>query len=62
MDRTAAALAGVAADMGAGQPQVLAQELDEQRAPLDLAADRFAVHRHGNDGHAFNSVIVSRSS
>jgi hypothetical protein len=58
MDRAAAALAGVAADMGAGQAQVLAQELDEQRAPLDFAADRFAVHGHGNDGHDFSSQEI----
>ena len=34
LDRAAAALAGVTAHMGAGQAQVIAQELDEQRAPL----------------------------
>ncbi len=37
MDDAGAALAGVAADMGAGQAQMLAQELDQQRAPLHLA-------------------------
>jgi hypothetical protein len=31
---------------------MLAQELDEERAILDLAADRVAVHRHGHSfGH-----------
>ena len=36
MHDAGAALAGVAADMGAGQAQLLAQELDQQRARLDL--------------------------
>jgi hypothetical protein len=37
--------------MSAGEPQVLAQELHEERARLDFAADRLSVHRHGHDGH-----------
>ena len=37
MHDAGAALGGVAADMGAGQPQILAQELDQQRARLDIA-------------------------
>ena len=32
MDDAGAALGGVAADMGAGEPQILAQELHQQRA------------------------------
>ena len=40
MDDAGAALAGVAADMGAGQPQMLAQELDQQRARIDVGASR----------------------
>ena len=39
------ALRGVAADMGAGEPQVLAQELHQQGARIDIAGDGFAVHR-----------------
>src|SRR3546814_3542080 len=35
VDDAGAALAGVAADMGPGQAQVLAQELNEQSAGLD---------------------------
>ena len=51
MDDAAAALRGVAADMGAGQPQDLAQELDQQRARLDGGVDGFAVHRQRNGRH-----------
>src|SRR3546814_4789602 len=51
MHDTGAALAGVAADMGACQAEALAQELHEQRARLDLGRDRLAVHGHGNGGH-----------
>ena len=53
MDDAGAALARVAADMGAGQAQVLAQELHEQRARLDIAGDGLAVHRHADGGHVF---------
>ena len=38
MDHAGAALAGVAADMGAGEAEIAAQEIDQQRARLDLAA------------------------
>ena len=34
--RAGAALARVAADVSAGQPQPVAQRMDEQRPPLDL--------------------------
>ena len=37
MDDAGAALRGVAADMGAGEAQVLAQELHQQRARIDIA-------------------------
>src|SRR5690606_35571918 len=46
-----AALAGVAADMGAGEPEPVAQELDQERAPLDLARRLAAVHCHGYRWH-----------
>ncbi len=36
MHDAGAALAGVAADMGAGQAEFLAQQFDEERAALDL--------------------------
>ena len=43
-------MAGLAADMRAGEVQLLAQEVDEQRARLDQRLDRLAVHRHGDLG------------
>ncbi len=46
VDHAGAALAGVAADMGAGEAEMLAQELDQQRARLDLARHRLAVDLH----------------
>ena len=51
MHDAGAALRGVAADMRAGEPQVLAQELHQQGARIDIAGDGFAVHRHGNGRH-----------
>ena len=45
MHDAGAALAGVAADMGAGQAQMLAQQMDKQGAVLDIGRDRLAVHR-----------------
>ena len=39
VDDAAAALRGVAADMGTGQPQVLAQKLHQQRARIDVGGD-----------------------
>ncbi|MGY4282914.1 hypothetical protein ACVWXO_002134 [Bradyrhizobium sp. LM2.7] len=46
------ALAGVAADMGPGEVEVIAQELDQQGAVLDVNGNSLAVHcqfdcRHG---------------
>jgi hypothetical protein len=37
--------------MGAGQPQVLAQQLDQKRARIDIRADGFAIHGVGNGRH-----------
>src|SRR5215207_5190524 len=37
-DRARAAARGVAADMGAGQPQILSDEMDQQQPGLDLGA------------------------
>ena len=44
MDDAGAALAGVAADMRAGQAEVLAQILDQQRARIDVRRRGLAVH------------------
>src|SRR5690348_17984283 len=55
VDDTGAALAGIAADMGPGEAQMLAQELNQQRAGLDIALNRLAVHRHAYGGrHDFS--------
>ena len=51
MHHAGAALRGVAADMRAGEPQVLAQELHQQGARIDITGDGFAVHRHCDGGH-----------
>ena len=37
--------------MGAGEPQVFAQQLHQQRARIDIGGDGFAVHRQGNGCH-----------
>ena len=51
MDHAGAALAGVAADMCAGQTKLVPQELDQQRAAFDFAAHRLPVHFHRNSRH-----------
>ena len=52
MDDAGAALAGIAADMGAGQVQMFAQEMDQQGPVLDVDRDRLAVHRQFDCRHA----------
>src|SRR6478735_481698 len=55
MDDAGAALAGVAADMGAGKAKMLAQELDQQRAGLDLPGSGLAIDGHRDiDGHHYS--------
>jgi hypothetical protein len=51
MHDAGAALAGVAADVGAGQAKFFAQELNEQSAALDLCRGALAVHRHFHGRH-----------
>ena len=46
MHNASAALTGVAAYMSACEAELIAQELDKQRAALDIAGGRFAVHGH----------------
>jgi hypothetical protein len=46
-----AALAGVAADMGPGEVEVIPQELDQQRAVLDVDGNGLAVHRQFDCRH-----------
>src|SRR3569623_934532 len=51
MHDTGAALRGVASDMSAGQAQIFAQELHQQRARVDIGGRRIAVHDQRNSGH-----------
>jgi AMMECR1 domain-containing protein len=53
MDDAGPALAGVAADMGAGQVQMVAQEMDEEGSVLHLGRDGLAVHRQFDCRHAW---------
>src|ERR1041385_5822966 len=55
MHHTGAALAGVAADMGAGQAEMVAQQMDEERPVLDVGRNRFAVHGQFDCRHADTS-------
>src|SRR5258707_12529380 len=55
MNDTGAALAGVAADMGARQVQMIAQEIDKEGPVLDLSRDRLAVHRQFDCRHVETS-------
>ena len=50
MNQASAALAGVATDMGAGEPQLLTQHRGKQSAILDLDAYWFVVNLKG-DGY-----------
>ena len=60
MDHAGAALARVTAHMSAGEAQVAAQELDEQRTRFDSSRDLLAVHRHGYGGHqVLPSIFVA---
>jgi hypothetical protein len=42
--------------MRAGEAQVLAQELHQQGARVDITGDGFTVHRQGDGGHWFSSL------
>ena len=57
--RARAALAAIAADLGAGEPQVIAQQFDQRPAIFHLEAMGGAVDRHANrgarDGAGFSS-------
>ena len=55
MNDAGAALAGIAADMGAGQAEMLPQELHQERARLDVLRHRLAVDCHGNTGHSLST-------
>jgi hypothetical protein len=44
MHHTGPALTGVAADMGSGQVEMIAQEMNKQRAVFTIDRNRLAVH------------------
>ena len=52
-------MAGLAADMRAGEAELLAQEMDEQGARLDQRFDGLAVHLHCDlgFGHGVSSSL-----
>ena len=62
MDDAGAALAGVAADMGAGQAELLAQELHQQRSALDSTGGGLAVHRHGYSRHSDPPLLLGAAA
>jgi hypothetical protein len=57
MDDAGAALRGVAADMGAGEVQMLPKKFHQQRSAFDLAADGASVHCHRDHRHHSGSSI-----
>ena len=63
IDRAGAAMGGVAADMRAGEAEVLAQVVDEQRPRLDGGRHRLAVDRHADigEGHVGPFQDVARA-
>jgi len=56
MHDTGPALAGVAADVRAGQAQGLPDELDKQRPPFSFPRDLFTVNGQGNFRHGLLSL------
>ena len=60
--RAGAARGGVAADVGAGEPKLLPEEVDEQRSRFHVGVLRRAVHSQGHLGHGEppSSVRMSR--
>ena len=50
-DGAGAALTGVAPDVRAGQAQLLAQEVDQEHAGVDVSLARLAVHGHRDLDH-----------
>src|ERR1700680_4971150 len=66
MHDTGAALAGIAADMGAGPVQMIAEGGDKERPVLDLGRDRLAVHRQFDCRHVETSpcflIVAIRST
>src|SRR3984957_17737944 len=51
MHDAGAALRGIAADMGTGEPQIFAQELHQKRAGIDIGVNGISVHNQGDFRH-----------
>ena len=62
MHDAGAALRGVAADMGARQPQIFAQKLDQKGTGVDIGVYGIAVHDQGNLGHQHSLELHCRIS
>ena len=61
MHGATAALGGIATDVGAGESEMLAQELHKQRAAFNLATDGLAVDGHVYHGHGVQLRINVQS-
>src|ERR1700684_2330025 len=55
MNRAGAALAGIAADVGSRQSQMIAQQMHKQRSVFDLGRNLLAIDRQFYAGHARSS-------
>jgi hypothetical protein len=62
MHDAGATLRGVAADMRAGQPQILSQQLHQKRAGVDIGINGVAVYDQGNLGHYHSLDLCRRKS
>jgi len=59
MDDAGAALAGVAADMRAGQGHRFTDKIDEKRVVRHVGIYGLSVQRDGHDSHAFSPNCAS---
>jgi hypothetical protein len=62
MDDAGAALRGIAADMGARQPQIFPQQLDQKGTGVDIGVYGVTVHDQGNLGHQHSLGLHRRIS
>ncbi len=58
MDHAGATLGRVAADVGAGEAEGFAQELNQQGARIDIGFDGLAVNLHGDAGHDSSPLFL----
>jgi hypothetical protein len=57
VDDTGAAVAGIAADVRPGQLQLVAEQLDEERARLDHHRDLLAIHLQSDPTHGSSKLM-----